>query len=88
MDDDTTIPPRDPINHRRNETKGQGRDGSHAHFASLGIGQEFDALDALTECIEYGRTTIEQRAPILSRRDPLAVAVEQAHAKDMLQLRD
>ena len=42
----------------------------------------------LAQVIEHSHSAIEQGATVLGRLDALAVAVEQAHAERMLQLRD
>ena len=61
---------------------------SDPHFPSSRVGEKLDVLHALAQLIEDGGPAIEQRATVLGRLDPLAVAVEQAHAERMLQFRD
>ena len=61
---------------------------SDPHFPGRGVGEKLDVLHALAQVIEYGHPAIEQRAAILRRLDPLAVAIEQAYAERMLQFRD
>ena len=72
------------------ETKLAASEGaaSDPHFPSRRVGEKLDVLHALAQVVEYGRSAIEQRATVLGRLDPLAVAVEQAHAERMLQFRD
>jgi hypothetical protein len=52
------------------------------------VPEKHDVLHALAQVIEYGHPAIQQGAAVLGRLDPLAMAVEQAHAERMLQFSD
>src|SRR5262245_26201546 len=88
MEHDSRITSREPFYDRRNEVFGDKAGASNPHFPSSRVGEELDLLDSLAEIVKHGRPAIEQRATVFGWRDPLAVAIEQAHAERMLQFRD
>jgi hypothetical protein len=88
MKHDARIGSREPIDDRGNKGRGQKGVASDPHFPSRWVGKKLDVLHALAQIIEYSDSAIEQRATVLGRLDPLAVAIEQAHAESVLQLRD
>ncbi len=88
MKDDARKAPGESIDSGRNKARGQKWGASDPHFSSRRVGEKFDILHAPAQVIEYGHSTIEQRATILGRLDPLPVAIEQAHTERMFQLRD
>src|SRR5262249_7349115 len=85
---DARMAPGKPFDDAGNETRSERGSASNPHLSSRRVGEKLDVLHALAQVIEYGRSAIEQRATVLRRLDPLAVAVEQAHAEGMLQFRD
>ena len=58
------------------------------YFPSRRVGEKLDILESLAQVIEHGHAAIEQRATVLGRYDALPVAVQQAHAERMFQVRD
>src|SRR5215207_1662281 len=77
-----------PIGNGGHKARGERGDASDPHFPGSGVGEKLDVLYALTQVVEYSRSAVEQRATELGQLDPLSVAVQQAHAKGTLQIRD
>jgi hypothetical protein len=88
VDGDTRVLPTQPTEHRRDKPGNNIFVACDPDFTDRRIGQELDALHALAQFIEYGRSTVEQCAAVRRRLDPLATAIKQAHAECMLQLGD
>jgi hypothetical protein len=85
---DARIAPREPIDDRKAKARCQQGIASDSNFPSRRVGEKLDVLQALSQIIKYGYSTIEQRAPVLGWFHALTVAIEQAHAKRMLQFRN
>jgi hypothetical protein len=77
--------PRKAINDCGNERRRESRDRSYPDFSSRRIGKKFDVLYAVTQIVENGYGAVEQRATILGRLNPLAVAIEEAYTECRLQ---
>src|SRR5215208_7213949 len=88
MKHDARMPSGKPVGNGGHKARGERGDASDPHLPRSGIGEKLDVLQALTQVVEDSRSTGEQRATELGRLDPLAVAVQQAHAKGMLQIPD
>src|SRR5882762_6214391 len=88
MKHDSRITLGEPLDDGRNEGRGENGAACDPHFPRRRVGEKLDVFDALAQVIEYGHPAIEQRATVRGRLDALAVAVEQAHAERILQLRD
>ena len=88
MKHDAWMAPGDPIDDCGNEICRERGRASDAHFAGGRVGEKLDVLHRLAQFIERSHTAIKQRATVGGGLDTLSVAVEQAHAKCMLQLRD
>src|SRR5262249_44122517 len=85
---DTRILLSEPAEYRRNQAGNDEFIACDPDFTDRRIGQELDALHALTQLIEDGCTAAEQCAAVLSRLDTSAAAIEQTHAERMFQLGD
>src|SRR5258707_474872 len=88
MKHDARIAPRESIDDGGYEGRGQSGDRSDSNFASRRIRKKLDVLYSATQIIEHGHSAIKQRATVLGRLNPLAVAVEQAYAECRLQFRN
>src|SRR5205807_7310148 len=88
MEYEAWMAPREPIDESGNKARGQQGAASDPHVPNRGVGEKFDVPHALAQVVEYGHSAIEQRAAVLGRLDPLAVAVQQPHAERMLQFAD
>src|SRR3954453_7004004 len=80
--------PGQPVNDSGNEARAKRRDTSDPYFAGSGVGEKFEIFDALAQFVEYGHSAIKQCAPVFGRLDTLTMAVEQAHAERLLQIRN
>ena len=88
MKDDARKAPGQPANDSGNEARAKRRDTSDPYFAGSGVGEKFEIFDALAQFVEYGHSAIKQCAPVFGRLDTLTMAVEQAHAERLLQIRN
>src|SRR5262245_32364776 len=77
--------PRRPVDDAGNEARREKSAASNPHFTSRWVGKKLNILHALVQVIEYGCSTIEQRAAILGWLDAVRAAVEQLHAKSMFE---
>jgi hypothetical protein len=68
---------REPLDDGRNEGRGVNGAGSDSHFSGRWVSEKLDVLHRLVQVIEYGRSAIEQRTTVGSRRHTLGVAIEQ-----------
>ena len=82
------ITARKPFDDGRNEGSSEKSVAPDPHIPGRRVGKKLDVLHHPAKFIEGSHSAIEQRASVFSWLDPLPVAIEQAHAECMFEVRD
>src|SRR5262249_39577695 len=80
--------PREAFDDRGQQSRGDDVGTANAQLAGGGIVEELDLLDALTHFVKHGGATSEKSLTVSRRLHPVGRAIEEAHTKGMLEVRD